>query len=139
MADNQTSDFLHPERFPGWADRYRPQMQYRGFGRALRRSRGTLGTADFPAMYAKIARWGIPVLLVWGKQDQTLTIAGAEHVRGAIPGTEFFAVDSAGHLPHLEQAAAFNERVFAFFASHPVEQPAESRPPATGSPAALRR
>ena len=33
MADNQASAFLHPERFPGWADRYRPQMQYRGFGR----------------------------------------------------------------------------------------------------------
>ena len=42
MADNQASDFLHPEQFPGWADRYRPQMRYRGFGRALRRSAITL-------------------------------------------------------------------------------------------------
>ena len=33
-ADEQLGDFLHPERFPDWPDRYRVQMQYRGFRRA---------------------------------------------------------------------------------------------------------
>lgn len=121
MADNQTSDFLHPENFPGWADRYRPQMRFRGFGRALLRSRLALGKADFPAIYAKLSQWGTPVLLVWGKQDQTLPIAEAENLTRAIPTAEFFPVDSAGHLPHLEQTAAFNARMFAFLAAHPVE------------------
>ncbi|MEO8362085.1 MAG: alpha/beta hydrolase, partial [Vicinamibacteria bacterium] len=93
MADNQASDFLHPERFPGWADRYRPQMQYRGFGRALRRSALTLTTADFESMYAAVAKASIPVLLIWGKQDHTLPIANAENVKQAIPGLEFFGVD----------------------------------------------
>ena len=128
MDDNQASDFLHPEQFPGWADRYRPQMRYRGFGRALLRSRLANGTVDFPAMYAKIAQWGTPVLLVWGKQDQTLAIANAENVTRAIPTAEFFPVDSSGHLPNLEQAALFNARVFAFFAAHPLEQATESAP-----------
>lgn len=121
MADNQASDFLHPENFPGWADRYRPQMRFRGFGRALLRSRLELGKADFPAIYAKLTQWGTPVLLVWGKQDQTLPIAEAENLTRAIPTAEFFPVDSSGHLPHLEQTAAFNARMFAFLAAHPVE------------------
>ena len=121
MDDNQTSDFLHPENFPGWAERYRPQMRFRGFGRALLRSRVAAGTVDFPAMYAKIAQWGTPVLLVWGKQDQTLAIADAEQVTRAIPAAEFFPVDSSGHLPHLEQTAVFNARIFAFLAAHPAE------------------
>ena len=132
MADNQASDFLHPEQFPGWADRYRPQVRFRGFGRALLRSRLVLGTADFPAIYAKIAQWGTPVLLVWGKQDQTLPIADAEQITRAIPGVEFFPVDSAGHLPHLEQTAVFNARMFTFLAAHPAE------PAPTVSPASAR-
>lgn len=33
MAAGQSSDFAHPERFPGWADRYREQMRYLGFAR----------------------------------------------------------------------------------------------------------
>jgi len=132
MDDNQASDFLHPENFPGWAERYRPQMRFRGFGRALLRSRREAGKVDFPAMYAKIAQWGTPVLLVWGKQDSTLPIADAENVTRAITAAEFFPVDSAGHLPHLEQAALFNARVFAFLAAHPVE------PATTASPASSK-
>lgn len=116
MADGQTMDFLHPERFPGWAERYRAQTRYRGFGRSLRRSLLARGSTDFAETYARIARAGTPVLLVWGKQDVTLPISDAEHVTRAIPSTEFFAVDSAGHLPHLEQAAAFNARLFEFLA-----------------------
>ena len=128
MDDNQTSDFLHPEHFPGWAGRYRPQMRFRGFGRALLRSRREAGKVDFPAMYAKIAQWGTPVLLVWGKQDRTLPIADAENVTRAIPTADFFPVDSSGHLPHLEQAAVFNARVFTFLSAHPVEPPTSSTP-----------
>ncbi len=119
MADNQASDFLHPEQFPGWADRYRPQMLYRGFGRSLRRSVLAMGSADFGAIYATIDKSGIPVLLLWGKQDPTLPITDAERVTRAIPSTEFVPIDSAGHLPHLEQTAIFNARLFAFLAAHP--------------------
>lgn len=43
MADGQPSDFLHPEKFPDWVDRYKPQMRYYGFGRALRRSSLAVG------------------------------------------------------------------------------------------------
>lgn len=116
MAEGQTSDFLHPERFPDWVDRYRVQMQYRGFGRALRRSIVGLGSADFDDMYSRIARSEIPVLLIWGRQDSTQSIAGAEAVRRRIPQLEFFPVDSAGHLPHLEQSAIVNARILAFLA-----------------------
>ncbi len=120
MADNQASDFLHPERHPDWAERYRPQMRFRGFGRALRRSAIAQGAVDFPALYATIARNATPVLLLWGKQDPTTPIAGAEHITRAIPTTEFVPIDSAGHLPHLEQTATFNARLLAFLAAHPA-------------------
>lgn len=119
MADNQASDFLHPERFPNWAELYRPQMRYRGFGRALLRSAETNSRTDFDTLYARVAQTGVPVLLVWGKQDQTVKFELSDVVRRNIPAVEFFPVDSAGHLPHMEQAPLVNARLLAFLAAHP--------------------
>lgn len=121
MADNQTSDFLHPERFPDWADRYRPQMRYKGFGRALLSSAVTLSKTDFNSLYAGIARAGVPLMLIWGKQDSTVSVRLSNVVRRNNPGVAFFPVDSSGHLPHLEQAALVNARLLAFLAAHPVK------------------
>ncbi len=116
MADGQPGDFLHPEQFPGWADRYRPQMRFRGFGRALRRSGIAMTQADFDAYYAALSGNGVPVLLIWGRQDRVVDIRGAETVRRGIPSMEFFPVDSAGHLPHMEQSAQVHARIVAFLA-----------------------
>jgi len=119
MADNQSGDFLHPEQFPGWAERYRPQMQYHGFGRALYRSRLNLTRADFDGIYAAIARAGTPVQLIWGKQDPVIPVAQAARIRRAIPGVEYVEIDQSGHLPHMEQTALFNQHMLAFLAAHP--------------------
>jgi pimeloyl-ACP methyl ester carboxylesterase len=119
MADNQATDFLHPEQFPGWADRYRPQMAFHGFGRALYRSRMQLAQVDFDAMYATIAKAGLPVQLIWGKQDPTIPVAQSAHIRRAIPAAEYVEIDQSGHLPQMEQTAIFNQRMLAFLAAHP--------------------
>lgn len=120
MAEGQPGDFLHPEQFPGWADRYRPQQRYRGFARALHRSRFELASADFEEIHTRIAKQGTPVLLVWGKEDQVIPISQAEDVKRRIPAVEFVAIDSSGHLPHLEQTAVFNAAMFRFLSRHSV-------------------
>ncbi len=119
MADNQSSDFLHPEQFPGWSERYRPQMQYHGFGRALYRSRVALSHENFDALYAAIARAGTPVHLVWGKQDPTIPVAQSAHIRNAIPSVTYREIDQSGHLPQMEQAALFNHDMLSYLAAHP--------------------
>ncbi|MCC7002393.1 MAG: alpha/beta hydrolase [Gemmatimonadaceae bacterium] len=118
MADGQASDFLHPEQFPDWADRYRPQMKYRGFGRAILRTAIYGSEFDIAALYRNAGKTGKPTLLIWGKQDTTVPIALADVVRSAIPQTEFFPVDSAGHLPHMEKAGEVLARLLQFLASH---------------------
>ncbi|MBR7801006.1 alpha/beta fold hydrolase [Undibacterium fentianense] len=117
-AESQSVDFLHPEQYPNWAERYRPQMQYKGFGRALRRSSLRLAAADFNAMYASIRVAHTPVLLVWGKQDTTLPISGAVNVRKGIPDLEFVEIDQAGHLPHIEQPEIFHQHLLTFLQKH---------------------
>jgi len=120
MPDNQTSDFLHPQYWPRWSEQYRPQMQYKGFGRALLRSIVATSRTDFASLYAAAGRSGRPVLLVWGKQDQTVAIALSDIVRRNIPQVQFVPIDSSGHLPQMEQAATFNATLLAFLAAHPV-------------------
>ncbi|WP_373988624.1 alpha/beta fold hydrolase [Duganella sp. BuS-21] len=119
MADHQSSDFLHPEQFPGWADRYRPQMEFYGFGRALYRSRISLSKENFDAIYANIAKAGTPVHLVWGKQDPVIPVAQAARIRQAIPALEYREIDQSGHLPHMEQTAIFNHDMLTWLAAHP--------------------
>ena len=123
MADNQLTDFLHPEHYPTWADQYRPQMRYRGFGRALLSSALMASRVDFDSLYAAVARTGVPVMLIWGKQDQTIALALSEVVRHNIPSVEFVSVDSSGHLPHIEQARLVNARLTAFLEAHRVDSP----------------
>jgi pimeloyl-ACP methyl ester carboxylesterase len=119
MADGQSSDFLHPEHFPGWADLYRPQMRYDGFGRALLRSAITLSRTDFYAQFGAVAKGGVPTLLIWGKQDPRVPFANSDSVRRAIPALTFAPIDSSGHLPHMEQSAKTHAAMLAFFGQHP--------------------
>jgi pimeloyl-ACP methyl ester carboxylesterase len=69
----------------------------------------------------KLRRWlhriTVPTVLLWGADDRFVTAAyyGAAY-RGAIPGARFETIDRAGHFPHVEEPAAFVERVRAFLA-----------------------
>ena len=56
MADGQSSDFVQPSRWPDWADRYRVQTHYAGFGRALLRTRPAGRTVRYDSMYAAAGR-----------------------------------------------------------------------------------
>lgn len=114
MADNQLSDFLEPGRWPDWPDRYRVQMQYRGFGRALRSTAMSLAANDLDSMYATVGKQGFPVQLIWGTEDETVPIALSEGLRTAIPRVQFHPIKRAGHLPHIEQAQTVNSILLAF-------------------------
>jgi pimeloyl-ACP methyl ester carboxylesterase len=119
MADGQASDFVHPDRFPGWADRYRPQMRYRGFGRSLLETRRATAGMNTDTLYAHVAKTGVPVLLLWGTGDKTVPFARSSGVRAAIPAAEFHAIDDAGHLPILERAAVSDSLILQFLARQP--------------------
>lgn len=114
MAEGQRADFADPSRFPDWAERYRPQMRYRGFGEALRSTARTLAATDFDSVYAGFGRTGLPTLLVWGTADQTVPIQLSEGVRAGIPHVEYHPIEGAGHLPHLERSDTVSPLLLAF-------------------------
>jgi pimeloyl-ACP methyl ester carboxylesterase len=104
MATGQLTDFLHPERHPDWVGRYRVQQQFEGPREAWRRTRAAIAVA--PAQYAELRQLNAgskPIVLVWGRQDRTVPFSVSARVRQAMPRATFVPVDSAAHLPHLEQ------------------------------------
>lgn len=119
MADNQASDFVQPNRFPDWADRYRPQMRFRGFGHALLSTRRSIAGLNMDSVYQSVARANIPVLLLWGTADNTVPFARNENVRKAIPTAEFHAIEGAAHLPILERAALTDSLILSFLERQP--------------------
>ena len=118
MARGQFADFLHPERHRDWATRYQVQMQYKGFLRSmLQTTRGDVFTRP-ASSFISLARSGTPVLLLWGKQDHTVPFSKSASVRSAFPHAEFYPIDSAAHLPHIEQAAHVDSILVAFLRVH---------------------
>jgi|SRR5687768_214291 len=117
MADGQRTDFVEPAKWPDWADRYRVQMQYKGFGRSLLStlSEGTGVVLD--SVYARVGRSGIPTLLIWGTEDSTVAITHAEGVRKAIPQVQYHPIERAGHLPHMERTDVVNPLLIGFLRS----------------------
>jgi len=118
MAKGQFDDFLHPERHPDWATRYEPQMQYRGFLRSmLQTTRGDVLTRS-PNSFTALAHGGIPILVLWGREDHTVPFPKSDSVRAAFPRAEFHAIDGAAHLPQIEQAALVDSILLSFLRAH---------------------
>ena len=114
MADGQLSDFYAPARWPDWPDRYRVQMQFRGFGRALLSTRRHMASVSLDSVYGKVGSLGTPTLLIWGTEDHTVPIANAASVRKAIPQAEYHPIEKAGHLPHMERTDVVNPLLIEF-------------------------
>ena len=118
MAEGQLTDFVNPARWPNWDERYRVQMQYRGFGRALLRTRQATEGLSTDTLYARAGSTHVPTLLIWGAEDHTVPIANAAGVRRGIPQVEFHTIDSAGHLPIMERAGVVNPLLIDFLRRH---------------------
>lgn len=113
LAEGQLTDFLYPDNYPTWVDQYRVQMKYEGFRNAITSTIYEFSTEDHLANYRRVNDTDIPVMLVWGVQDRTLDISGADTVMGVLE-VDYLPVDDAGHLPHIEQADIVNPAIAEF-------------------------
>jgi pimeloyl-ACP methyl ester carboxylesterase len=117
MADGQLTDLVEPSKFPDWPSRYREQMQFKGFGRALL---STLRESDgqvLDSVFARVGALGTPTLLIWGVEDSTVAITNAASVQKAIPQAQYHAIEKAGHLPHMERTDIVNPLLISFLRS----------------------
>ncbi|RYU86566.1 alpha/beta hydrolase [Mucilaginibacter terrigena] len=111
-ALGQLTDFKYPNRQQTWVEQYRPQMEYKGFRRALV---STLYNYNYTGRQANIAlnNQHKQVLLIWGKEDNTVPFKYSDSVRSVLKA-EFLPVNDAGHLPYIEQADIVNPALVTF-------------------------
>lgn len=110
----QAADFAQPENFPDWEVRYRVQLQYKGTGRALLSTIRNLTRHDPEEEYRALDGLGIPLLLIWGEDDQTIGLEQVEVLKGLVPDILVMIVPKAGHLPHYEQPEIVNPVIIQF-------------------------
>ena len=114
LPRSQSDDFYQPERFPDWEDRYRVQMQYTGFKRAILSTIRNMVGMDALREYRKLESGNYPIALFWGQEDQTVSSADIALLREAIPELEFHSVEQAGHLAHYERPEVVNPILIEF-------------------------
>lgn len=107
-------DFCRPEKFPEYQEKYRPQLKYRGFKRAILSTLRNGLLSDMTEAYKRVGKQKRPALLIWGREDRTIPFGASEKVRQAIPHIEFHAIDEAGHVPHYERPELVNPLLIEF-------------------------
>ena len=118
LVSGLQTDFYKPGRMTALMNRYRDQymaqMDYPGFLRALLSTirYGPLSTmAD---AYARVGKQERRVLLIWGREDNTVPFAVSENVVSLMPNVDFHPIADAGHVPHLEQPGLVNQLLVDF-------------------------
>ncbi|MCF6289046.1 MAG: alpha/beta hydrolase [Proteobacteria bacterium] len=112
-AESQLGDFRYPEKFASWPERYRQQMHFKGFRNAILSTLRHFMPSDKIHHYEKVGESGIPALLIWGRDDQTLPLANSPRVAKAL-NVEVFVVEDSGHLPHFERPEIVNPELLRF-------------------------
>ena len=107
-------DFFNPEHAKMFQNQYRIQMQYRGFKRAILSTLRNKTVAGFPEVYQRLGKLGRPVLLIWGRNDQTLPLEQSRDILSAVPRAEFHIMENCGHIPHYEKPEEVNSLLANF-------------------------
>jgi len=103
LPGSQADDFYRPERFPDWEAEYRLQLEFSGFKRAILSTIRNMVDMQPLEEYRMLGGRDLPVMLLRGREDKTISTVDIERVREAIPQAEFHLIPEAGHLPQYEQ------------------------------------
>ncbi len=114
IVERVASDFFDPEHIKIFESQYRVQMQYRGFKRAILSTLRNKTVAGFPEVYQRLGKLVMPVLLIWGRNDQTLPLEQSRDILSAVPRAEFHIMENCGHIPHYEKPEKVNSLLVNF-------------------------
>ncbi len=114
MVEGLARDFFDPSEVERFRDRYRAQMQFRGFKRAIISTLRNKVVDGSPGTYRRLGQLDTPVLLLWGKDDRTLPIKQSQPIRQLVRRAQFHAIENAGHIPNVEQPQKVNPLLLGF-------------------------
>ncbi len=117
MIESLAKDFFDPSEVARFRDRYRAQMELRGFKRAIISTARNGAVSGSPGTYAQLGRLATPVLLLWGSADHTLPVQQSESILERVPRAEFHVIEGAGHIPNVEKPEIVRPLLLQFLES----------------------
>jgi pimeloyl-ACP methyl ester carboxylesterase len=103
MVKNIASDLFTPELVEAFQQKYKVQMQFRGFKRAILSTLRNHMLGSFLEVYEQVGKLGKPTLVFWGRQDTTVPLEHSADLLKAIPQAELKIIENCGHVPHYER------------------------------------
>lgn len=117
MVDSLAGDFFDPSEVERFRERYRTQMRFHGFKRAIVSTVRNKAVSGAPEAYRRLGQLDTPVLLFWGRQDKTLPLSQSEPILKLVPRAQFHIVEDAGHIPNWEQPGIVHPILLQFLDS----------------------
>jgi pimeloyl-ACP methyl ester carboxylesterase len=115
LAAGLFDDFYRPDRAPtGYEEKFREQMRYRGYKRALLSTQRHGLLHGIAETYRRIGQQKRSTLLIWGREDRTIPFTDSIELRKLIPDIKFHPIDEAGHIPHYECPERVNPILIEF-------------------------
>ncbi len=94
---------------PNMIQKFEEQFQYKGYLPALLSTMRNYPMYDLSGNYEKVGQLGIPTYAIWGTDDKTVPYSGSQQVNKAIPQSEIFTIDGAGHSVTYAEAEKVNQ------------------------------
>lgn len=98
---------------PELVDAYYERIRIEGVSRAFR---GLTRPTSEPRRMPDLARLDLPVLMVWGAEDELTVLEEARQVAAELPDAELVVLDGVGHIPLEESPAELAELMRRFLA-----------------------
>jgi 3-oxoadipate enol-lactonase len=117
VADQMAPRLLKPSPDPAALAEVRTLI---GGGTPVGVAAAQRGMALRPDSTPTLATIGCPTLVVVGAEDGLTPPAEAERLAAGVRGATLARLDGAGHLPNIEQPAAFNAALVRFVAGLPA-------------------
>jgi pimeloyl-ACP methyl ester carboxylesterase len=107
-------DFFDPNLVEHFQTQYAIQMQYKGFKRAILSTIRNGMLDSFMQIYEALGKINKPMLLFWGRNDNTVPLEHSKVLCTVIPNINFHIIEDCGHIPHYEKPEVVNPILLDF-------------------------
>jgi len=114
VLEGMKKAFVHPDDVPEYDEKFKVQMQYRGFLQSLLSTMRYMAMDQLNNAYDRVGKQNKPILLIWGNKDQILPFSNSAKIKNAIPHVEFHEIEGAGHNVNYENPEKVNPILIHF-------------------------
>ncbi|WKZ47992.1 MAG: alpha/beta hydrolase [Anaerolineales bacterium] len=114
LVNGVAKDFFDPALVERFQKRYKIQMQYKGFMRAIISTVRENMLASHLEIYRALGKLDKSILLLWSRDDKTVPFEQSALLREALSNAEFHIIEDCGHIPHYEKPDEVNPILLNF-------------------------